>query len=76
MPTLNWRTREQDIKAAADTEYRLLVEEEKYSYGDGDTGNIIVQGDNLEALKSPLALLRRAGKMYLHRSALQYRKRI
>jgi adenine-specific DNA-methyltransferase len=54
MPTLNWRTREQDLKAAADTEYRLLIEEEKYSYGDGDTGNIIVQGDNLEALKSLL----------------------
>ncbi|MDR1149488.1 MAG: site-specific DNA-methyltransferase, partial [Spirochaetaceae bacterium] len=36
------------------TEYRLLVEEEKYSYGDSDTGNIIVQGDNLEALKAIL----------------------
>jgi adenine-specific DNA-methyltransferase len=54
MPTLNWRTREQDLKAASDTEYRLLVEKEKYSYGDGDTGNIIVQGDNLEALKALL----------------------
>jgi adenine-specific DNA-methyltransferase len=54
MPTLNWRTREQDIKAAAGTEYRLLVEEEKYSYGNGDTGNILVQGDNLEACKTTL----------------------
>jgi adenine-specific DNA-methyltransferase len=54
MPTLNWRTREQDLKTAADTEYRLLIEEEKYSYGDSDTGNIIVQGDNLEALKALL----------------------
>jgi adenine-specific DNA-methyltransferase len=54
MPTLNWRTREQDLKAAANTEYRLLGEEEKYSYGDSDTGNIIVQGDNLEALKALL----------------------
>jgi adenine-specific DNA-methyltransferase len=52
MPTLNWRTRERDLKAAANTEYRLLVEEETYSYGDSDTGNIIVQGDNLEALKA------------------------
>jgi adenine-specific DNA-methyltransferase len=54
MPTLNWRTREQALKAAANTEYRLLVEEEKYSCGDNDTGNVIVQGDNLEALKALL----------------------
>jgi adenine-specific DNA-methyltransferase len=54
MSTLNWRTREQALKAAANTEYRLLIEEEKYSYGDSDTGNIIVQGDNLEALKALL----------------------
>jgi hypothetical protein len=26
MPTLNWLTREQDLKAAANAEYRLLVE--------------------------------------------------
>jgi adenine-specific DNA-methyltransferase len=52
MPTLNWLTREQDLKAAASAEYRLLVEDEKYSYGDPDSGNLIVQGDNLEALKA------------------------
>jgi adenine-specific DNA-methyltransferase len=56
MPTLHWLTREQDLKTAANAEYRLLVEEEKYSYGDPDTGNLIVQGDNLEALKSLLRL--------------------
>jgi adenine-specific DNA-methyltransferase len=54
MPTLNWLTREQDLKTAANTEYRLLVEDEKYSYGDSDSGNLIVQGDNLEALKALL----------------------
>jgi adenine-specific DNA-methyltransferase len=54
MPTLNWLTREQDLGAADNTEYRLLAEEEKYSHGDPDTGNIIVQGDNLEALKALL----------------------
>jgi adenine-specific DNA-methyltransferase len=54
MPTLHWLTREQDLKAAANAEYRLLAEEEKYSYGDPDTGNLIVQGDNLEALKALL----------------------
>jgi len=54
MPTLNWLTREQDLKAAANAEYRLLVEDEKYSYGDPDSGNLILQGDNLEALKALL----------------------
>jgi adenine-specific DNA-methyltransferase len=54
MPTLNWLTREQDLRAADNAEYRLLAEEEKYSHGDPDAGNIIVQGDNLEALKALL----------------------
>ena len=54
MPTLNWLTRDEDLKAAANAEYRLLVEDEKLSYGDPDSGNIIVQGDNLEALKALL----------------------
>ncbi|MDR2096992.1 MAG: hypothetical protein LBP37_00560 [Spirochaetaceae bacterium] len=54
MPTLNWLTREQDLKAAGNAEYRLLVEDEALSGGDPDTGNIIVQGDNLEALKALL----------------------
>jgi adenine-specific DNA-methyltransferase len=54
MPTLHWLTREQDLKAAANAEYRLLQEEETDGYGDLDTGNIIVQGDNLEALKALL----------------------
>jgi len=54
MPTLHWLSREQDLKAAAKAEYRLLVEDEKYSYGDPDSGNLIVQGDNLEALKALL----------------------
>jgi adenine-specific DNA-methyltransferase len=51
MPTLSWRIREQDLKATANAECRLLVEEEKYSYGDPETGNLIVQDDSLEALK-------------------------
>ncbi len=54
MPTLNWLTKEQDLKTAANTPYRLLVEEEKYSCGDPETENIILQGDNLEALRALL----------------------
>jgi adenine-specific DNA-methyltransferase len=54
MPTLNWLSREDDLKTAAKTEYRLLEDVQKYSYGDPDSGNLIVQGDNLEALKALL----------------------
>jgi adenine-specific DNA-methyltransferase len=54
MPTLHWLTREQDLKAASGTPYRLLVEDETCSYGDPDSGNLIVQGDNFEALRALL----------------------
>ncbi|GMO27618.1 MAG: hypothetical protein Pg6A_15250 [Termitinemataceae bacterium] len=88
MPTLHWLTREQDLKAAANAEYRLLVEVPELSYEkrittdnteNTDKGikesvlsklackpssvvnkimptydNLIVQGDNLEALKALL----------------------
>jgi hypothetical protein len=32
MPTLNWLTREQDLKAAANAEYRLLAEDDNVMY--------------------------------------------
>lgn len=33
-------------------EPRILVENPEYSYGDGDTGNMLIHGDNLLALKA------------------------
>jgi adenine-specific DNA-methyltransferase len=54
MPTLHWLTREEDIKAAAAAEYRLLREEPGLGGGDGDALNMLVQGDNLEALRALL----------------------
>jgi adenine-specific DNA-methyltransferase len=54
MPTLHWLTKETDLKADTNTEYRLLVEEETYSYDDPDAENIIGKDDNLEALKALL----------------------
>ncbi|GBU21250.1 DNA methyltransferase [Fibrobacteres bacterium R8-0-B4] len=54
MPTLHWLTRDDDLKTAGKAQYRLLTENEEYSCGDTDSGNIIVQGDNLEALKALL----------------------
>ena len=54
MPTLNWLTRDKDIRAAASVPYRLLGEASELSAGDTDAGNLLIQGDNLEALKALL----------------------
>ena len=54
MPTLNWLTRDDDIRAAARVPYRLLEEAPKLSAGEPDAGNMLIQGDNLEALKALL----------------------
>ena len=54
MPTLHWLTRDADIQAAARVPYRLLEEALDLSAGDPDAGNMLIQGDNLEALKALL----------------------
>tara|TARA_Y100000590_G_scaffold463134_1_gene629103 strand:+ start:2035 stop:3570 length:1536 start_codon:yes stop_codon:yes gene_type:complete len=54
MPILKWLTREDDLKFSEKTSYRLLEEVPELSYGEKDSGNMIIQGDNLEALKSLL----------------------
>ncbi len=54
MPILNWLTRDEDVQATKSVPYRLLEEVPDLSYGDKDTGNMLIQGDNLEALKSLL----------------------
>jgi len=54
MPTLRWLTRDEDVRAAAGVPYRLLEEDAGLGYGDPDAGNMLIQGDNLEALKALL----------------------
>lgn len=54
MPTLRWLTRDEDIRAAAQVPYRLLEEVPDLGHGDRDTGNMLIQGDNLDALKALL----------------------
>jgi len=54
MPTLRWLTRDEDVRAAEKVPYRLLEEDPALGYGDRDTGNMLIQGENLEALKSLL----------------------
>lgn len=52
MPLLHWLTRDKDIHAATQAPYRLLEEVPELSRGDRDTGNMLIQGDNLDALKA------------------------
>lgn len=54
MPILSWLTRDEDIRRASRVPYRLLEEVPDLSAGDGDSGNMLIQGDNLEALKALL----------------------
>ena len=54
MPTLNWLTRDEDVGAARRVPYRLLEELPDLSAGDAAAENLLIQGDNLEALKALL----------------------
>lgn len=52
MPLLNWLNKDSATKAAAQSAYRVLEEVPELSYGDAESGNLLIQGDNLEALKA------------------------
>ena len=52
MPSLTWIGKDAVLNHHLDVPYRVL--EKKYDYGDGEPGNKIIHGDNLEALKSLL----------------------
>src|ERR1700680_1127059 len=54
MPTLQWLTRDQDLSAGNNVPYRLLEEVPDLGIGDRETGNMLIQGDNLDALKALL----------------------
>lgn len=54
MPTLRWLTRDEDVRAAEKVPYRLLEEVPELGAGDRGAGNMLIQGDNLEALKALL----------------------
>ena len=54
MPTLNWIGKEAVVKHHKEVPFRLLEPVPELSCGAADTGNLIVQGDNLHALKALL----------------------
>lgn len=61
MPLLDWLNKDEAVKAASKSVYRMLEEVPELSYGDPDSGNLLIQGDNLEALKALLPFY--AGKV-------------
>jgi len=52
MPILHWLNKDRAIKASRECAYRLLDEVSALSCGDGGDENLLIQGDNLEALKA------------------------
>jgi adenine-specific DNA-methyltransferase len=54
MPTLDWIGKKAVINHHRQVPYRLLHCDAELSAGDPDAGNLLVEGDNLEALKSLL----------------------
>ena len=52
MPMLNWMGREKATMSVKDVVMKILREDKSLSYGTGD--NLLVHGDNLEALKALL----------------------
>lgn len=54
MPTLDWIGKKAVVKHHKEVPYRLLEPVAELSHGDPNSGNLIVQGDNLHALKTLL----------------------
>lgn len=51
MPILDWLNKGEAVRTAKQVPYRLLKGVKGLSYGDPSNENMLIQGDNLEALK-------------------------
>lgn len=56
MPILDWLNKNEAVKKAQQVPYRLLEPVPELSYGDPASENILIHGDNLEALKALIPL--------------------
>ena len=61
MPLLDWLNKPDAVRTVQKVPYRLLEAVPELSVGDPDTENMLIQGDNLQALKALLPLY--AGKV-------------
>jgi len=58
MPTLHWLDRNKTLATTAKVPCRILRADDGLSCGDKDSGNMLIQGDNLHALKALLPYFR------------------
>ncbi|EIJ36178.1 site-specific DNA-methyltransferase [Thiothrix nivea] len=56
MPLLDWLNKPESLRTAARVPYRLLEGVPELGYGETPNHNLLIQGDNLEALKALLPL--------------------
>lgn len=56
MPILDWLNKDKAVRTAQRVPYRLLEQVPELGYGDIDAENMLIQGDNLEALKALIPL--------------------
>lgn len=56
MPILDWLNKNEAVRTVAKVPYRLLEPVADLSYGDQASENMLIQGDNLDALKSLIPL--------------------
>lgn len=54
MPSLHWTGKDQAVIAAREVPYRPLLAVPNLDHGEPDNQNLLIQGDNLDALKSLL----------------------
>ena len=54
MPILNWLDRDKHVKQAEAVPYCLLEADDAHSAGDSNSQNMVIQGDNLDAVKALL----------------------
>jgi len=54
MPWLEWHKRDEDIQQAGNAPYRLLQAVPAHDVGDAESPNMLIHGDNLDALKALL----------------------
>ena len=54
MPILNWLDRDKHVKQSECVPYRLLEADDAHSAGDSSSQNMVIQGDNLDAVKALL----------------------
>ena len=62
MPILEWLNKDKAVRIAQRVPYRLLEHVPELGYGDPAAENMLIQGDNLEALKALIPLYARKVK--------------